>query len=140
MSEPTLTEQLRALLPEATTELSAALDKVARLEHQNDAMAEQTRVERAFLERAPREGLLYPGDALKLENLADKLRDTGADEQGLTEVFQNLRRHRPYLFSTPTGSPANQKFSEPDHEQLRKSLKHGSLTRQVQEMRRRRRT
>ena len=136
MSEPTLTEELRALLPEATDKLSAALDKVTQLEHEHSATVEQARIERAFLERAPREGLLYPGDALKLEDIAAKLRDT--NEEALTDVFKQLRATRPYLFASPS-SPANQKLSEPGGDQFRKALKHGSLTRQVQELRRRKR-
>jgi len=135
-SEPTITEQLRALLPEPNDELSAALEKVARLEHEYTATVEQARIEREFLERAPREGLLYPGDALKLENLTETLREPGTE---LSEVFRGLREQRPYLFAPPAGSPANQKLSAPDPKQILESLRHGSLTRQVQAIRRRRR-
>ena len=130
MSEPSLTEQLRALLPEPSTELSAALDKVAQLEHEHTATVEQARVERAFLERAPREGLLYPGDALKLDDF-----ELGDDLDG---VFKQLRASRPYLFARPS-SPANQKLSEHTADDHRRSLMHGSLTRQLQEVRRRKR-
>src|SRR5688500_14967141 len=74
MPEPTLTEQLRAMLPQPTPELTPALDKVAQLEHEHRAAVEQAQAERAFLLRAPREGLLYPGDALKLEDVLPKLK------------------------------------------------------------------
>ena len=137
--KPTITEQLRALLPEPGEDLSVAIEKVAQLEHEHGANVEQARLERAFLMRAPREGLLYPGDALKLENVIAKLGEPGELEQNLENVFTTLRSSRPYLFRKPTGSPANQKLSEHDPEHLRSALKHGSLTRQVQEIRRRRR-
>lgn len=130
MPEPTLSDQLRALLPEPSPEVASALERVAQLEHEHSATVEQARAERAFLERAPREGLLYPGDALKLEDL--KL---GED---LGEVFKQLRATRPYLFARPN-SPANQKLAEQSAETRRSSLKHGSLTRQLQEIRRRKR-
>jgi hypothetical protein len=137
MSEPTLTDQLRALLPQTTPELSSALDKVAQLEHEHRAAVEQARVERVFLERAPREGLLYPGDALKLDDVLPKLK-AATDETALAEVFKQLRTQRPYLFTRPN-SPANQKLSEHDPENTRSALRHGNLTRQVQELRRRKR-
>lgn len=130
MKNPTLSDELRALLPEPSEELSAALDKVAQLEHEHSATVEQARAERAFLERAPREGLLYPGDALKLDDL--KL---GED---LDKVFSHLRATRPYLFAKPS-SPANQKLAEHNPESRRNTLTHGSLTRQLQEIRRRKR-
>ena len=135
MPEKNITDQLRALLPQATLEISSALDKVAQLEHEHRAAVEQARRQIAFLERAPHEGLLYPGDALKLDDVAGKLPE---DDDALAEVFQQLRTQRPYLFARHN-SPANQKLSEPDPESLRGALKHGSLTRQVQEIRRRRR-
>lgn len=125
--EQSVSDQLRNLLPEPSEELSAALDKVAQLEHEYSATVEQARAERAFLERAPREGLLYPGDALKLDDL--KL---GED---LDEVFSHLKATRPYLFAKPS-SPANQKLAEQTHSN---NLTHGSLTRQLQQIRRRKR-
>jgi hypothetical protein len=137
MPEPTLTDQLRALLPQATPEVASALDKVAQLEHEHRAAVEQARIERAFLERAPREGLLYPGDALKLDDVVPKLK-AAADDTAMADVFKELRTQRPYLFARPN-SPANQKLSEHDPESLRGTLRHGSLTRQVQELRRRKR-
>ncbi|MBZ0135669.1 MAG: hypothetical protein K8I27_04795 [Planctomycetes bacterium] len=127
--EPSLSDQLRALLPEPTDELTAALDKVAQLEHEHSTTVEQARIERAFLERAPREGLLYPGDALKLGDFRP--------DEDLDKVFTQLRATRPYLFDKAS-SPANQKLAEHDPDSLRRALKHGSLTRQVQEIRRRR--
>ena len=138
-NQSSLSDQLRALLPEPIEEVTAALAKVAQLEHEHSAAVEQARIERAFLLRAPREGLLYPGDALKLEDVVPKLREAGDAEQALEDVFSSLRSSRPYLFAKPPASPANQKLSEPDPERLRSVLKHGSLTRQVQEIRRRNR-
>jgi hypothetical protein len=129
-NEPTITDQLRALLPEPSPEVASALGKVAQLEHEHSAAVEQARKQTAFLERAPREGLLYPGDALKLEDL--KL------DQDLAEVFKQLRAQRPYLFARQN-SPANQKLAEQSPEAQSSSLKHGSLTRQLQEIRRRKR-
>jgi hypothetical protein len=137
MPEKNISDQLRALLPQATPEVTSALDKVAQLEHEHRAAMEQARIERAFLERAAREGLLYPGDALKLDDVLPKLK-VAADETAMAEVFRQLRTQRPYLFARPN-SPANQKLSEHDPESLRGALKHGSLTRQVQELRRRKR-
>lgn len=141
MPDPSITDQLRAMIPQnvLTDELTAAIEGVAKLEHEHHAATEQTRLERAFLERAPREGLLYPGDALKLDDVLSGLRDASDAEPGLNEVFQRLRSRRPYLFGVSPASPANQKLSESDPESLRESLRHGSLTRQVQDIRRRRR-
>ncbi|MCB9895918.1 MAG: hypothetical protein H6839_15835 [Planctomycetes bacterium] len=136
MPDKPLIDQLRALLPEPNEQLSAALDKVAQLEHEHSAAVEQARIERAFLLRAPREGLLYPGDALKLDDIVPKIREAGENEQALEDVFNTLRSSRPYLFAKPPASPANQKLSEPEQP---RGLRHGSLTRQVQEIRRRRR-
>lgn len=134
---PSITDQLKALLPEPTDELTTAIEQVARLEHEHAATLEQARIERAFYDRAPREGLLYPGDALKLEDVVNRLREAGDAAQVLEDVFSSLRSSRPYLFARSPVSPANQKLSEaaPALTQLR----HGSLTRQVQEIRRRRR-
>lgn len=132
----TLADAIRKLIPEdhADGEINAALEKVAKLEHEHAVTVEQSVLERAFLERAPREGLLYPGDALKLEDVAGKLREFGGAEQGLQQLYRDMRSTRPYLFGKPPGSPANTKLSESEKPRLR----HGSLTRQVQELRRRR--
>lgn len=140
MPDPSITDQLRALLPQdaLTVELTAAIEKVANLEHEHAATVEQARIERAFMERALREGLLYPGDALKLDDVVSKLREAEDIEQGLTTAFQSLRKQRPYLFGSGA-SPANQKLAEPDPSNAGTQLRHGSLTRQVQEIRRRRR-
>jgi hypothetical protein len=116
-------------LPEPSPEVTSALEKVAQLEHEHSAAVEQARRQIAFLVRAPREGLLYPGDALKLEEL--KL------DGDLAEVFKQLRATRPYLFARQS-SPANQKLAEQSPDTQRGTLKHGSLTRQLQEIRRRR--
>ena len=141
MPEPTITDQLRALIPEdaVNEELTAALERVASLEHEHAAAVEQARIERAFLERAPREGLLYPGDALKLDDVLPRLREAEDIEQGLSETFQSLRKQRPYLFQHAPSSPANRKLAEADPEAARGQLRHGSLTRQVQEIRRQKR-
>jgi hypothetical protein len=132
-----IADEIRNLIPEDQhgDELDTALERVARLEHEHAATVEQSALERAFLERAPREGLLYPGDALKLEDVAAKLRELGGAEQGLQQLYRDMRSSRPYLFGKPPGSPANRKISEPEPPRLR----HGSLTRQVQELRRKRR-
>jgi len=135
MPEPSITDQLRALLPEAAPEIAGALERLAQLEHEHAQAAHV----RTFLERAPREGLLYPGDALKLDDVLPGLIEAGEDEQKISDVFKRLRASRPYLFGHAPASPANQKLAQHDPERLRAALRHGSLTRQVQELRRRKR-
>lgn len=135
-----LAESLRELIPteQQSDELGAALDNVAKLEHEHREFAEQTRLERAFLERAPKEGLMHPGDALKLEDVAAKLREAGDGEQALQQVYRTMRTQRPYLFAAPPSSPANRKLSDGANDAA-PGLTHGNLTRQVQELRRKRR-
>lgn len=121
---PTLTEQLTQALPEALRDdaaIQAALQAVQTLEQ----AASRHAAERQFLERAPREGLLYPGDALKLADL-------GEGGKALDEVFRNLKQTRPYLFAKPAAAPAQEVLAtKPANEAIRQQWR-GGLTRQVQ--------
>lgn len=122
-----LIEQLQAALPEALTlepAVASALERVRELEQRAGTLAAQ----HAFLERAPREGLQFPGDALKLLDAA-QLSD-------LDLAFQELRRGRPWLFK-PAASPAAEKITRatPEIERLREAVRHGALSRGVQALR-----
>ena len=69
-----LAEQLKAALPESVASDPACAEKLkalAEIETRASALA----TERMFLERAPREGLMYPADALKLVDVSAKLRE-----------------------------------------------------------------
>lgn len=121
---PTLTEQLTQALPEALRDdaaIQAALQAVQTLEQ----AASRHAAERQFLERAPREGLLFPGDALKLA-------DIGQSDKPLDEVYRNLKQTRPYLFAKPAAAPAQEVLAtKPANEAIRQQWR-GGLTRQVQ--------
>lgn len=130
--QPSLTEQLKQLLPEDQRE-SEPLQRVAELE-QATARAQ---AEREFLERAPREGLLHPADALKLEDLHQVLGAAPDRAAGLAEYYRRLREQRPYLFAA-VPAPGARKLSEPGLEGLRRHMTHGALTRQLQAVRIRR--
>lgn len=139
MPDKTITDQLKQALPEAlrdTKEIAPHLERLAELER-NHASAT---LERAFLERAPREGLLHPADALKLEPLAETMAGAADTETGLREYFNKLRQARPYLFAKPFA--ATEKLSDgaiPELEKLRAAMSHGALTRQLQAVRIKRR-
>lgn len=132
---PSLTDQLKQLLPEDLRE-AEPLKRLAELE-QSSARAE---AEREFLERAPREGLLHPADALKLEDLHACLGKAADRAGGLNEYFANLRAARPYLFAR-VEMPGARKLAEaePELDRLRKHMTHGALTRQLQAVRIKRR-
>lgn len=118
MTTPSLTEQLKQLLPENLRD-AEAVQRVAELEQ----AAARAQAEREFLERAPREGLLHPADALKLEDLHAAL-GKGADRAtGLTQYFAALRANRPWLF-TGANTPGAQKLAEgePELDHLRKHM------------------
>lgn len=123
-------DKLKSLLPDAGDEIKAAIDSI---EHEH----KRSTHERRFLERAPMEGLLHPSDALKLEDVATELSEAEDPEQALQDVFASMRSSRPWLFRQASASPTTQKLSEPGN--APPALRHGSLTRQVQELRRRKR-
>jgi hypothetical protein len=126
--QPTLAETLRAALPEDArdnAELHRVLERVSELE----AAGQGAGLERSFLERAPREGLLYPGDALKLEDIASRLKDADDPARALDEVYRDLRARRPYLFKQAPEAPA--KLSQPVNDRLRESWNGAGLTRQL---------
>lgn len=105
---PSLARLLREALPEAVAgdaSVARQLEAVAELERAHMALAGRVAAERAFLERAPREGLLYPADALKLAELG------AGDPRALDELYARLRRERPYLFAATATSPANEKLA-----------------------------
>lgn len=127
MPEESLTEQLAATLPQALAQepaVASALERVRELEQRASTLAAQ----QAFLERAPREGLQFPGDALKLIDAA-KLADLDA-------AYAELRRGRPWLFRS-AASPAAEKLAlaAPEIERMREAVKHGALSRGVQALR-----
>ncbi|GIK52513.1 MAG: hypothetical protein HUU03_05965 [Planctomycetaceae bacterium] len=127
MPEKSLTEQLAATLPQALAQepaVASALERVRELEQRASTLAAQ----QAFLERAPREGLQFPGDALKLIDAA-KLADLDA-------AYAELRRGRPWLFRS-AASPAAEKLAlaAPEIERMREAVKHGALSRGVQALR-----
>lgn len=140
MPDSTLTDQLKNALPENLRQaesIAPVLRRVEELERGQAAAA----AERAFLERALREGLLHPADALALENLHETLSKAADTETGLREYFAKLRATRPYLFAKPN-TAGNEKLSEgarPELERLRENMSHGALTRQLQAIRIKRR-
>ncbi len=120
----TLSERLTNALPESLRDDAALRDAIQAVSALEQA-AQRHAAERQFLERAPREGLLFPGDALKLA-------DIGASDKSLDEVFRNLKQTRPYLFAKPAAAPAQEVLStKPASEALRQQWR-GGLTRQVQ--------
>lgn len=86
MTKPSLTDELRQLLPQELRD-APPVQRVAELEQ----AAARAQTEREFLERAPREGLLYPADALKLEDLHACLGKAPDRATGLNEYFAALR-------------------------------------------------
>lgn len=132
MSEKeSITASLRNALPEALRQdpaLEGALQQVAKLEAEHSVATRRHELERRFLERAPREGLLYPGDALKLEDVSAELQG----DAGLDQLYRNLKAARPYLFTRQTTAPEKLATRQPEHEKLREAWKAGGLTRQVQ--------
>lgn len=133
--QPSLTDQLKQLLPENLRE-SEPLKRLAELEQS----AARAGAEREFLERAPREGLLHPADALILEDLHACLGKAPDRASGLNEYFATLRAARPYLFAR-VETPGARKLAEaePEMERLRRHMSHGALTRQLQAVRIKRR-
>jgi hypothetical protein len=134
-TQPTLTEQLKQLLPENLRD-AEPLRRVAELEQ----AASRGELEREFLERAPREGLLHAADALRLEDIHAALANGPDRAAALTEYFNRLRANRPFLF-TQANSPGAQKIADnaPEADRLRKHITHGALTRQLQAVRIKRR-
>lgn len=127
MPEPSLVDQLKAALPQglaAEPSVAAALDGIQQLEQRAQTLSAQ----HAFLERAPREGLLYPSDALKLVDAA-RLSELDA-------LYAELRKDKPWLFAKRE-SPANEKLAPrfPDIDRLREAVKRGALSRDVQNFR-----
>jgi hypothetical protein len=139
MTDTSITDQLKQALPETlrnAQEIAPHLERLAEIERHHESAA----LERAFLERAPREGLLHPADALKLEPLAEAMGKAADTETGLREYFNRLRQTRPYLFARPPA--ATEKLSDgaiPELEKLRAAMSHGALTRQLQAVRIKRR-
>jgi hypothetical protein len=127
MNEKSLIDQLKAALPQnLATEpsVATALEGIQELEQRAQTLATQ----HAFLERAPREGLLYPADALKLVEAA-KFGE-------LDTLYAELRRDKPWLFARRE-SPGNEKLAGHSLEidRLREAVKRGALSRDVQNFR-----
>jgi hypothetical protein len=133
---PTLAEVLRGALPEEhlSEEARQAIEQVAELETRHAESTRRAELERRFLERAPREGLLHPGDALKLADIPNRLGDAEDPGNALDELYQELRTERPYLFRKPPAAP--EKLTRPVNEKIRESWNGAGLTRQLM-MRRR---
>lgn len=131
----TLADMLRKTLPEPVrgdAETAKQLDAVEQMERGYRELQQRSNAERAFLERAPREGLQYPGDALKLVDLAN------ADERAIGDLYAKLRSERPYLFATKAASPGNEKLATgfpPEIERLRQSVNRGGATKDMQALR-----
>lgn len=133
-------EELRRLLPEALAqdaEVAAGLKKVEEIAARQQLMARRHAFERAFLERAPREGLLHPGDALKLAEAGDppETADEAGLERAVSGLYASLRRDRPWLFGAARGTPANEKLAPddpPEIQRMREKLGKGALTRNLQ--------
>jgi hypothetical protein len=128
-NQPNLADTLRSVLPEALRDepaVSDALQQVASLETEHAQTLKRADGERRFLERAPREGLLYPGDALKLEDVSKSLES----DDGLDRLYRELKAKRPYLFAKPQ-APEKLATRQPENEGIRQAWK-GGLTRQVQ--------
>ena len=128
-----LTEQLRLALPESLREdaaITEALQQITNLESEHAQSTRRAQLERRFLERAPREGLLYPGDALKLEDVTKAL-DGDDTSKALDALYRDLKARRPYLFNKPAQAPEKLATRQPDHDRIREAWK-GGLTRQVQ--------
>lgn len=127
-----LAEQLKAALPESIAKDPACAEKIQALADL-EARAGTLATERMFLERAPREGLMYPADALKLVDVSAKLRE-GEPTKALDALYAELRRDKPWLFAKQV-SPANEKFvpgSNLELDRLRDAVKRGALSRDVQ--------
>jgi hypothetical protein len=136
-SEPSLTEQLQRVLPQAAREAAAEpLRKLAELEQASTRAV----LEREFLLRAARQGLHAPDDALKLADLHATVQAAPDTETGLRRYFETLRASRPWLFA-PAAAPGTEKLADtgPDPDRLRKAMTHGALTRQLQATRIKRR-
>lgn len=118
-----ITNILRNALPEALREDPALQQALAQI-NQLEALHTRAQQERRFLERAPREGLLYPGDALKLEDVTGTL-------DNLDQLFRDLKAKRPYLFARPPAPPEKLATRKPENEDIRQAWR-GGLTRQVQ--------
>ncbi|MCC6573284.1 MAG: hypothetical protein IT462_05775 [Planctomycetes bacterium] len=133
--KPTLAEMLRKTLPQAVTgdaETAKQLDAVAELERGYRELQQRSNAERAFLERAPREGLQYPADALKLVDLAN------VDEKAIGELYAKLHSERPYLFAARATSPGNEKLATgfpPEIERLRQNVSRAGATKDMQALR-----
>lgn len=128
-NQPNLADIIRNALPEALRDepaVSDALQRVAALETEHADTLKRAEGERRFLERAPREGLLYPGDALKLEDVSAALES----EDGVDKLYRELKAKRPYLFAKPQ-APEKLATRKPENEGIREAWK-GGLTRQVQ--------
>ncbi len=128
-----LSETIRNVLPESLQEdaaIAEALQQITNLESEHAQSTKRAQLERQFLERAPREGLLYPGDALKLEDIAKAL-DTEEAGKALDSLYRDLKARRPYLFHKPAQAPEKLAQRQPDHDRIREAWK-GGVTRQVQ--------
>jgi hypothetical protein len=128
-----ISQVLREALPESLREdaaINEALQRITNLESEHAQSTKRAQLERRFLERAPREGLLYPGDALKLEDVTRALE---SDDSGkaLDALYRDLKARRPYLFTRPAHAPEKLAHRQPDHDRIREAWK-GGLTRQVQ--------
>lgn len=121
-----ITSIIRSALPEALREDPALQQALAQV-NQLEAAHSRAQHERRFLERAPREGLLYPGDALKLEDVTGALENAN----NLDQLFRDLKAKRPYLFNRPPAPPEKLATRKPETENIREAWR-GGLTRQVQ--------
>jgi len=127
-----LAADLLNALPEELRETPEVRETVRRVTELETAHAD-ARLQQMFLERAPREGLLYPGDALKLEDVARRLRESDDPSRALGEIYRELRASRPYLFSKPPAAPEKLTQSAGDRTE---SLSASALTRQLVQRRR----
>ncbi|MCF6228677.1 MAG: hypothetical protein L3J82_08485 [Planctomycetes bacterium] len=125
-------EQLKAALPEDvrnTPEITAALEHIANADTRQKAEA-------TFLKQAVREGMTHAEDALKLEDIPERLK--GDDpKQAMSSLFEHFRETRPWLFAERKETPGNNKItSETVLEKTRRQWNGGGLTRQVLKFRR----
>jgi len=136
-----LADRIRSALPEALSAdetIAREIEQVANLESQLAETKQNAAMQRAFLERAPKEGLRYVSDALELADLQGALKDATDVEAAIDGLYSTLRATRPYLFAKPQESPANEKIvptDRPDLERMREALKRSSSSRNIQNLR-----
>lgn len=142
--QPDTVTRLRAVITQALTNPQAAADAALLLDELQTRVGEgaaasdaahKLTIERAFFERAAREQVIAPQDALAIVGPLNVTLDKAGRVEGLDPIFAELRAKRPWLFrqsATPGLAQHSADASLPAQDPLFEKARGSGLTHDIQ--------